>query len=137
MDVQPVDEISDHDVAPHPGGKAFEPAERIVGGSVTAQPANIAVDPVRVGPVRLGGDGTEALLLDEPLRDRRPRLVELLRAMRTLADQDDPRVSDDLLKRLSGGTPAGASTAARSITSAGVSLIRIVAVAGPTVGVAR
>ncbi len=64
---QPFHKISDHGVAPHPGGKPLESAKRLVSVGVLAEAANVPIDPVGVGPVRLGGYRTKALLLDQPL----------------------------------------------------------------------
>jgi hypothetical protein len=55
-----------------------------------------AVDPVSIGPVGLDCDRAESLLLDEALRDERALPVELVRAVRGLADQDELRVPDQL-----------------------------------------
>ena len=78
---QPVDEVANHGVAPHPRREPLESTQRFVGGGVLAQAAHVAVDPVGVWPVGLGGDRTESLLLDQPFRDRGARLVELVRAV--------------------------------------------------------
>src|SRR5690242_4460915 len=83
--IQPVNEIPYHDVAPRPSGEALEPAQCLRRGSVSAEAAHVPVDAIGVGPVRLRRDGTEALLVNQPLRDFGPRFVEFLCAVRTLA----------------------------------------------------
>lgn len=96
MFTQPVHEVSHHGFAPHPGGKTLEPSQRLVGGLTLPQAANKLIHPVGVGPVRLRGNGAETLLLDQPFRDPGTCLVDLMCAMRTLADQHDARIADDL-----------------------------------------
>jgi len=56
---------------------------------VVVPTADEPVDAVGVRPVGLDGDGVEAVL-DEPLRDLPTELVELVRAVRSLAEEDEP-----------------------------------------------
>ena len=56
--------------------------------------AHVAVDRGRVGPVGLDGDDGEAVLLDQPARDRRAGAVELRRAVARLAEQHDAAVGE-------------------------------------------
>jgi hypothetical protein len=86
MAAQPVDEIVDLGVAPHPGRKA---GERLVVGLLERTVANVAVDTVGVRPVGFDGDDREAVPLDQPAGDGRPRPVELRRTMGGLAQEDD------------------------------------------------
>ena len=61
---QPADEVEHVGVAPHPGREALEAAQRLARPSSSSpRAADVAVDPVGVGPVGLDGDGGEALLL--------------------------------------------------------------------------
>ncbi len=53
-----------------------------------------AVDAIGVGPVGLDGDGVESLLTDQALGDLRPFPIELVRAVRGLADQNETGVTD-------------------------------------------
>ena len=87
---QPLDEVHDIPVAPHPRRKPLEVAEcgRRVG--VAREAHHVAVDPVRVGPVALDRDGSEAELVDQPPRDARPLPVELVGPVRRLPDEHDP-----------------------------------------------
>ncbi|CKR71243.1 Uncharacterised protein [Mycobacterium tuberculosis] len=105
---QPFHKISDHGVAPHPGGKPLESAKRLVSVGVLAEAANVPIDPVGVGPVRLGGYRTKALLLDQPLCHGGPGLVELVCAVRAFADQHDSCIADQLRQHLvRRNTPGG------------------------------
>jgi len=54
----------------------------------------VAVDAIGVGPVALDRDGAEAALGDQPARDAGARLIELVRAVRGLAQQHEARVAD-------------------------------------------
>ena len=52
------------------------------------------VDAVRVRPIALDRDDVEALILDQRLRDPRANAVELGRAVRRFANQNDARFAD-------------------------------------------
>jgi len=96
---QPVDELGDDGVAPHPGRKALEVGERGSGARVVADAADVAVDAVRVGPVGLDRDGVEAALDDQPPGQRGSLAVEVVGAVRRLADQREARVGEQLEER--------------------------------------
>ncbi len=91
MVAQPVDELGDLPIAPHPGRKALEafldPVRRFL-------PAHMAVDPRRIRPVRFGRDDGKSVALHQPSGDRRPGSVELGRAMTGLADQYDAGIGE-------------------------------------------
>jgi hypothetical protein len=89
MPALPLDEGDDVAVAPHPGGEAPEAAERLLRVAVGAAPAHVAVDAIGVGPVGFDGDGVEAVLFDQQLRDARAFGVELVRAVRGFAEQHE------------------------------------------------
>jgi hypothetical protein len=93
---QPVDELEDHGVAPHPGREALEVRKRIGAAGVVAEAAHIAVDAVRVGPVGLDRDGVEAALDDQPPRDRGALAVEVVAAVRRLAEQREAGAGEQL-----------------------------------------
>ena len=57
---QPLDELQDVTIAPHPRREAAEVRQGGVGVGVVREPHDVAVDAVRVGPVRLDRDGGEA-----------------------------------------------------------------------------
>ena len=97
---QPLGELDDHAVAPHPGGEALETAERLFGLFVSALAAHVAVDAVSVRPVGLDGDGVEAFLNDQPLSDFGALAVELVRAVRRLAQKHEARFAHQLQQRV-------------------------------------
>ena len=55
---------------------------------------DVAIDPVGVRPVGLDRDGGEALLAISRWVIWRALAIELVRAVRRLADQHEPRVAD-------------------------------------------
>ena len=91
---QPLDELHDVDVAPHPRGEPLEVRQRGVGVEVEGLAQHVAVHPVGIWPVRFDGDGVEALLLDQPLRDPGPLAVEVVRPVGRLADEDVTALPD-------------------------------------------
>src|SRR2546421_12936838 len=97
---QPLGELDDDAVAPHPGRKTLEAAERFLRARVRALAAHVAVDAVGVRPVGLDGDGVEALLNDQTFSYLRPLAVELVRAVRSLAQQHEARFADQLQQRV-------------------------------------
>jgi hypothetical protein len=97
---QPLDEIDDVGVAPHPRREAAEVAERRRSARLGAHAANMAIDAIGVRPVRLDCHCREALLDDQPLRDRRAQPVELVRAVRRLAQQHVVRIADQVEQRV-------------------------------------
>ena len=96
MGAQPADEVQDIGVAPHPGRKAAEAAQRLLGVGVRPGAPDVPVDPVGVGPVPLDRHGGESELVDQPLRDAGTLTIELVRPVAGLAEQHDPRVTDEL-----------------------------------------
>jgi hypothetical protein len=97
---QPLDELHHLDVAPHPPGETPEIGERFGGIEIVAGTADIAVDPVGVGPVRLDRDGREPLLVDQPLGDPGSLAIELVGAVGRLAEQHKARVADQVHQRI-------------------------------------
>ena len=93
---EPADEVEHVGVAPHPGRESSEARQRLDGLGVVAAAADVAVDAIGVGPVGLDGHGVEALLADQPLGDLGTLPVELVRAVRGLADQHEAGVADQL-----------------------------------------
>ncbi len=77
----------------HPG-KRRKSARAGHGVVVVRPPAHPAVDAVGVGPVGLDRDGGEALLVDQASGDPRTLAVELVSAVRGLADEDEASVPD-------------------------------------------
>src|SRR5919106_2477740 len=97
---QPLDELDHVGVAPHPRRKASEVGERLYGIEVIAHASHVAVDAVRVGPIGFDRDRREAFLLDQPLGDLGALAVELVRAVRRLAEQREARIADQVHERV-------------------------------------
>lgn len=98
VSMQPVDEVLDHGISPHPRREPFEPRQRLVGGSVTSRPLDPAIDSVGVGPVGLRSHSREAFVLDEPPGDSSAGVIELFGAVRALADEYEFRVADEVVQ---------------------------------------
>ena len=61
---------------------------------------DIAIDAVRVGPVSLHGDRSEPVVVDQPAGDAGPLPVELVGAVRRLADQHEAPVAHEIEERV-------------------------------------
>lgn len=96
---QPFNERQELPVAPHPGREALEIAQGLF-GAVLALALHEAVDTPGVWPVAFDGDGIEALATDQRLRDLRPHLVELGRAVRGFAKQNKVLAASHVEQRL-------------------------------------
>ena len=77
-------------------GKRRKSDERGVGVGVVRQAHDVAVDAVGVGPVGLDRDGGEAALVDQAPGDAGSLPVELVGAVRGLADQHEPPVAHEV-----------------------------------------
>ena len=98
---QPLDQLDDLLVGPHPRWPTVEGVEHLAGVIPRAlEGLDIAVDPITVRPVPLDGDEGEALLLDEPLTERRTPAVILRGSMRRLAEKHASRRADLLQQRI-------------------------------------
>ena len=84
---QPVDEVRDLDIAPHPLRKA---SERGATADMVSLVPDVAVDARRIGPIRLDRHDIEAVSIDEPTRDLRTRPIKFGRAVGCLAEQHHP-----------------------------------------------
>jgi hypothetical protein len=116
--VQPLDELDDDGVAPHPGREALEVGERCGGVGIVAEAADVAVDAVRVGPV--GRDRVEATLGDQPPPQCRALAIEVVAAVRRFADQREARVGEQPTRPSSSAADAPSATAwRRTAASAG------------------
>ena len=100
---QPGHEILDHVIAPYPRGEALEPAQRGFGRRVAIVPAHVAVDAECVRPVRLDRHRAEGFLCDQPAREPRTDVVELVCAVARFTDQDDAGVADEVEKSVESG----------------------------------
>jgi hypothetical protein len=100
VSAEPARELDHLLVAPHPGGKAAERGERGVGVGVAGSALHPPIQSTHVGPVGFDGDGVETLLLEQPLRDARALVVELVAAVRRLAEEHEARVADPIEERV-------------------------------------
>src|SRR5207244_8413043 len=88
-------------VRPHPGRPAVEGVQRLEGGGGGAgKTLDVPIDALAIRPVALDGDEAKALLADEPPADPRSPRIELVRAVRRLAQQDVVRVADPVDQRI-------------------------------------
>lgn len=97
--MQPADEGAHIGIAPHPRRKTLEVAEGIV-KPIIALAADMAVEPVGIGPVGLHRDRIETMLDDQPAGDVRTHRIELVRAMAGFAQQYERTVADHLQQRI-------------------------------------
>jgi hypothetical protein len=97
VSMQPRHEGADVLVAPHPARKPLERVERalrvVVVGRVAA---HVVIDAQCIGPVAFDRDGSKPVVLDQPARERGAVVVELVRAVRRLADHHDALVGDEV-----------------------------------------
>src|SRR5438876_6798366 len=96
---KPLQEIDHHRVSPHPARETYEVAERCRGIGFAARVARPPVHTVRIGPIRLGRDDVELFGLYEGGGEVRADSIELIRAVRRLADQDQARIADEIEQR--------------------------------------
>src|SRR3954471_8716125 len=75
-------------------------SERCFRIGVIAFTPDEAVDAVGIGPVRLDRNSVESSFLDETARDGGALRIELMRAMRRLADKDDLRTFETQQQRI-------------------------------------
>ena len=95
--LQPVHELHHLPVSPHPGR---EPIEGLLGMWLDGRASYVAIQALRLRPIRLERDDRKTLALDERLRDSRAHEVELGRAVRCLAEADDARIADAFEERV-------------------------------------
>src|SRR6185312_1079738 len=84
---KPADEVEDIRVAPHPLREAAESVQRLGCVGIVSGAAHIAIDAIRIWPVGLCRHGRESLFANQPLRDLPSNAVELMGAMRSLANE--------------------------------------------------
>ena len=96
MRAQPLHELDDHGVAPHPCREAPEVGERLDGIGVVTQAAHVPADPVGVGPIRLGRNRDKSFLFDEPLGNLGALAIKLVGAMGRFAEQHESRVAHEI-----------------------------------------
>ena len=93
MKPQPIDKGQHLLVAPHPAWEALKGGPRL---ACRGEVADIAVDPRRIGPIGLDRDDIEAVIDDQPLRDRGARPVEFRGAVRRLAEQHHAGIAEPI-----------------------------------------
>src|SRR5690242_17556277 len=107
MCAQPFGQLHDFLVGPHPGRPALEGVQDLAGTVAGVGVAlDIAIDAIAVGPIALHREEGEAFLFDQSLAKSGPPGVILMRAVRSLAQQDIAGVSDVIQQRIEiGGRP--------------------------------
>jgi len=112
---QPFHERQELAVPPHPGRKPLEIGERLR-AVIRAFVLHVAIDAPGIGPVTLDGEGVESVVGDQRLRDLRTHPVELRRAVRGFAQQDElpagghveqRRIVRGVVQQAVGGFPHG------------------------------
>src|SRR6185437_11741678 len=97
---QPVHKGKHVSIAPHPARETVEVTESLEGIGIFARFANEAMNTVGVRPVAFNGYEIEAFLLDQPPGDQRALAIEVMRAMRSLSDQNHAPPADPLQQRV-------------------------------------
>ena len=93
---QPAQKVDDDAVAPHPSRKSREVGQRVIGGCVRSRVADPSMRAVGVRPVGFGRDRQKALFADQAFGDARALAVELVGAVRRLADQHKAGIADQV-----------------------------------------
>ena len=96
MLVEPFDELDDVGIPPHPCGEPLEVGQRLDGAAVGALVSDVAIHPIRIGPIGLDHDRAKPALDDEPPRHVCAMRIELVRTVAGLAEQDKLCVCDDI-----------------------------------------
>ena len=97
---QPLHELVELLVAPHPGREA---GERLPLLRRHIAVAHVVVNAGGVGPIGLDSDDVEAFALDERLGDPRAHPIELGGPVRRLSEEHDAGVADSIHQRVEGG----------------------------------
>jgi len=93
---EPLHEGQDILVSPHPRREAPKVRQCRVGVIVMGEPHHVAVDTVGIGPIGLDRHRGEPALVDEATGNTGSLPVELVRAVRGLADQNETPVPDEI-----------------------------------------
>lgn len=91
---EPLHELEDLAVAPHPRREPTEVGERRIRVAVERHPHHVPVHAVCIGPVGFDGDCAEAVVVDEPAGDSSPLAVELPGPVGGLAYEDETMIAD-------------------------------------------
>jgi len=97
---EPLHEAEDVTVSPHPRRKTAKVRQCRIRVLVIGQPHHVSIHTVGIGPISLDGDRRKAPLVDEATGDPGPLPVELVRAMRCLADQDKTPIAHNVEQRI-------------------------------------
>src|SRR5687768_12630017 len=89
MRMQPIDEFNNIVVAPHPGWKASEAAQRFFGVPVVALAVDVSIHAKRIGPVGFPADQIESVIGDQALGDFGARAIKLVRAVAGFAEKHE------------------------------------------------
>jgi hypothetical protein len=100
MTPEPAHEVEHIGISPHPGGEPLEIGERVDGIHVGSDAAHVAIHAIGIGPVGFDGHRRETSVGDQALGDRRPLPIELVRAVRRLAEKDDLGLADAVEQRV-------------------------------------
>ena len=91
---QPLYELEEDRVPPHPGRKPAKTRERFISVGVRRGAAHIAMHSGRIRPVRFNRQDRETFLGDKPFRDRGALRIEFVGAVCRLAQQDKSSIAD-------------------------------------------
>src|SRR5258707_2518133 len=97
---QPRDKLQHVSVPPHPCRKPLEGIEGLDCLRIIASALYVAVDAIRIRPVRFDRDRGKTFLLDQPLRDLRSRVIEVVRSVRSFSEKHETGVANQLHQRL-------------------------------------
>src|SRR5438093_12529202 len=97
---KPSDEIENISIAPHPGGKPFEIAESLARFSITGISSDKTIDAIGIRPIRFDRHGGELLFCNQPFRNLRALLVELMGAMRRFTNENKSGIADPIKQRI-------------------------------------
>ena len=97
---KPSDEIENIGIAPHPGRKPFEIAESFTRFTIARISTNETIDAIGIRPIRFDGHSRELLFGNQPLRNLRALLVELMSAMRRFTNENKSGVADTSEQRI-------------------------------------
>src|SRR5437588_6766749 len=97
---KPSDEIENIGIAPHPGRKPFEIAESFTRFTIARISTNETIDAIGIRPIRFDGHSRELLFCNQPLRNLRAFLVELMSAMRRFTNENNSGVADTSEQRI-------------------------------------
>src|SRR5438132_1727104 len=93
---KPSDEIESIGIAPHPGRKPFEITQSFTRFSITRIPTNKTIDAIGIRPIRFDRHSRELFFCNQPFRNLRTLLIELMCAVRRFADKHKPGIANSI-----------------------------------------